>query len=80
MEYMSKQYRDAVLLKHLGNQIRKYRNKLNISQEELAFRCDMSRSYITDIECGIRNIAFSNIVRMCKELKVSIAEFFKDFK
>ncbi|GHU47372.1 hypothetical protein FACS1894218_1660 [Bacilli bacterium] len=50
---------------------------MGISQEELAFRCDMSRSYITDIECGIRNIAFSNIVKICKELNVPLEEFFK---
>lgn len=79
MTFMSKQYHDDASLKKLGDRVKFFRNKLKINQEELAYRCEMSRSYLTDIERGIRNVAFSNIVKLCNGLNITLEIFFKSF-
>lgn len=56
--------------------MRKRRKELGISQEELAFRADLNRSYIADIERGARNIALTNIGKLAKALGVEIRELF----
>lgn len=40
----------------VGNNIKKYRKKLGISQEELAEKAGLHRTYIGSIERGERNI------------------------
>lgn len=54
----------------LGKTIRKLRNKLDISQEELAYRANIHRSYMGDVERGERNIAVLNIVKIARALKI----------
>ena len=44
------------------------RHKLGISQEELAGRANLNRTYIGDIERGARNIALLNIKRLAVAL------------
>ena len=51
----------------------------NISQEELSFRCGLSKNYISDVERGTRNISLQAIEKLAKGLQVSIKELF-DFK
>ena len=53
----------------LGKTIRKLRNKLGISQEELAYRAGIHRTYMGDVERGERNIAVLNIIKVAKALK-----------
>ncbi|WP_433952650.1 helix-turn-helix domain-containing protein, partial [Brevundimonas diminuta] len=42
------------LIALLGRNIRRRRHALGISQEELAFRAEMKRSYVSGIELGNR--------------------------
>jgi transcriptional regulator with XRE-family HTH domain len=44
------------------------------SQEEFAERSGLHRTYISDIERGVRNIAFSNIVRISEALDLSLSK------
>lgn len=60
----------------VGKRVKELRNKLGISQEELAARAELDRTYITSVECGKRNISIVNIERLAKALKVSLHEFF----
>ncbi len=62
----------------LGKTIRKLRSKLGISQEELAYRADIHRTYMGDVERGERNIATLNIVKIAKALKVKPSVLFSD--
>lgn len=39
--------------KRVGINVRKYREKLGLSQEELAFEADMHRTYISGVERGV---------------------------
>lgn len=60
----------------VGKRVRELRNKLGISQEELADIAGLDRTYITSIECGKRNISIVNIERVARALGVTLREFF----
>ncbi|WP_199589114.1 MULTISPECIES: helix-turn-helix domain-containing protein [Coprobacillaceae] len=62
-----------------GQRLKDIRNNQNISQEELSFRCGLSKNYISDVERGTRNISLQAIEKLAKGLQVSIKELF-DFK
>lgn len=59
------------ILQKLGKEIKKRRVKLNLSQEELAYLCDLHRTYIGSIERGERNVSLQNIVTIARSLKCS---------
>lgn len=54
-----------------GETIRDIRKQLGISQEGLAERADLHRTYIGGIERGERNVSLENIVAIARALKVS---------
>ena len=56
-------------LKLLGAEIRRRRQELDLSQEELAALCDLHRTYIGSVERGERNISLKNIVSIARALK-----------
>lgn len=63
----------------LGKRIKVLRNELGISQEELADRANIDRTYITSVECGKRNVSIVNIEKIAVALNVSLSKFF-DFE
>lgn len=58
----------------LGRAAREFRARLGISQEELAHRAGVTRSYIGDIERGTRNISFQSIRKLATGLDVRASE------
>ena len=60
----------------VGKRVKELRNRLGISQEELAYRAGLDRTYITSVECGKRNISIVNIEKIAKALNVTLAELF----
>ena len=56
-----------------GASVRSLRFRLGISQEELAERADMHRTYIAGIERGARNVTLKSIDKLAKALGVSTA-------
>jgi transcriptional regulator with XRE-family HTH domain len=54
-----------------GIRVRKLRKERGWSQEELAFECDLDRTYIGGIEQGRRNVGLVNICKIAKALKVN---------
>lgn len=54
----------------LAYNIRLLRYKNGLSQEELAFRCELDRTYISAVERCIWNVALSNIERIANALNV----------
>ena len=49
-----------------------------ISQEELADRCCLHRTYISDVELGKRNLSLENIERIAASLRKPLSEFFRE--
>ncbi|MCI0329563.1 MAG: helix-turn-helix domain-containing protein [candidate division Zixibacteria bacterium] len=67
------------VLTKFGNKIREERLRLSLSQEELAARAGVHRTYIGMIERAEKNISLENIERLAKALNVKIKDLFKDF-
>ena len=65
---------EASLQIRLGTAIRLHRQKLGITQEELAWRADMHRTYVADIERGGRNVTLRSVGHLADALKVSVAD------
>jgi len=59
------------VLKKFGNRLRELRKQKGLSQEDLAFKSGLHRTYISDIERGSRNLSLQNIVKIAKALGVA---------
>lgn len=62
--------------KKFGDRLRLIRKQRNISQEELAFRAKLHRTYVSDVERGSRNISLENIEKLAQALDIKITELF----
>ena len=62
----------------LSTNIKKYRLKQNMSQEDLAFQCELHRTYISDVERYNRNISIDNVAKIASALHVSPADLLKE--
>lgn len=67
-----------ILIK-FGKKVREERTKLGLSQEELASRAGVHRTYIGMIERAEKNITLENIQKVCKALNLKIRDFFIGF-
>lgn len=69
---------ESAFLKQLGIRIRELRISQSVSQEKLAFICDLDRTYVGSVERGERNISVLNLKKLSASLNVSLAQFFGD--
>lgn len=65
------------ILSQIGNRIRELRKKTGMSQEQLAAKADLDRTYVGGIERGERNVSMLNLEKICKALKIDVPNFFK---
>ena len=61
----------------LGLAIKAQRGSLGISQEELAYRAGLHRTYISDVERGARNPSIESIEKLASALEVSLSILFE---
>ena len=64
------------IVKVFGDNLRKYRNGLGLSQEEFADKCGLHRTYISAIECYRRSIALENVQRIADALGIEAYKLF----
>ena len=62
----------------LGSLIRKYRQKGKMSQERLAEKADIHRTYVSDIELGKVDISITVAYRICQALNISLSLLIKE--
>lgn len=62
------------LLQQLGDRIRDIRTKKNLTQYELADKCDINRNYIGMLERGERNPTFLTLLKIAKGCGVKIKD------
>lgn len=67
----SKNAKYQTLMKAFGKAVRFYHNKLALSQESLADRAQLDRSYMSQIERGIKNATLNSIWRISTALEVA---------
>ena len=60
------------ILSKFGNRVREERLKKSLSQEELALKAGVHRTYIGMIERAVKNITLANIEKIAKALKIDI--------
>ncbi len=65
------------VIKSFGNKIKILRQEKGYSQEELANRAGIDRTYISDIEKGERNISLKIIEKLALSFDIEIYEIFK---
>lgn len=65
---------DSALLTALSYTVRERREVLRLSQEEVAHRAKLHRTYISDIERGARNLSLKSLVDLARALELSTSE------
>jgi transcriptional regulator with XRE-family HTH domain len=71
------QIRNQALLDKVAKKIKAIRESQGITQEDFYYDTNI---HIGRIETGNANLSLSTIEAICKYFKISLAEFFKDFK
>ena len=61
-----------------GQRLRQLRQARGLSQEELAFRAGLHRTYVSSTERGQRNVALVNLEKLSNALEVDIADLLRD--
>ena len=67
----------ADIRERFGDAVKVRREELGLTQEELAERAGIHRTYLSDVERGGRNLSLVNIERLAVALKVALAELFR---
>ncbi len=65
-------------LENFGQNVKFLRVRLKLSQDELAVKADLHRTYIGAVERGERNICLTNIFKIADALAVSPKELFNE--
>lgn len=63
--------------KCFGLGLKKWRYRAGISQEELAWRAGLDRTYVSGIERGARNASLQTMAKLAKALKISLSKLFE---
>lgn len=71
----SKKIRDE-----LATAVRKRRKKLGFSQEELAYKAEIDRTYVSRLECGKVSVSIEIIYQIAKALQTSLTMLVKDIE
>lgn len=64
------------IIKVFGTNLRKYRLEAGLSQEKLAEKCGLHRTYISDIERFQRSIALENVQKVANALEIETHKLF----
>ena len=66
------------IIKVFSTNLKKYRLNMTMTQEQLAEKCGMHRTYISGIECCRRSISLENIQRIADALEIDTYKLFLD--
>lgn len=61
----------------IGSRIREFRQSSDLSQEKLALKAGIDRTYLAGVENGKRNISVVNLDKIIKALDINYETFFK---
>jgi transcriptional regulator with XRE-family HTH domain len=65
------------LSREIGHRIRERRTRLGLSQEELAQRCRLHRTYVGMVERAEKSISVLALARFAKALETELSELLK---
>jgi transcriptional regulator with XRE-family HTH domain len=67
------------VLRMFGLTVRAYRLQAELTQEKLAERAGVDRTYVGGVERGERNVGLLNLVRLADALEISPAQLLERF-
>jgi transcriptional regulator with XRE-family HTH domain len=67
-------------LAELGAVVRRRREDVGLSQDELGHLCGLHRTYVGSVERGERNLSLSSLLAICRALQISPHELLKRAK
>ena len=62
----------------LGKKIKRMRNQLGLTQEELADRCELTKGYISQLENDLNSPSIATLTDILSALGSNLSEFFQD--
>ncbi len=65
-------------LDRLGKKLRELRLAKGLSQEKVANKAQLHSTYISQVECGKRNITILALIRICGVLEISLEEIVQE--
>ena len=65
-----------MITEQVGSRIRQLRNQQKLSQEKLALKAGIDRTYLAGIEAGKRNATIISLEKIIVALGVPLSEFF----
>ena len=68
---------DKTFLQHVGDRLREARQAQQLTQEELADKCELHRTFIGSVERGERNLSILNLRRIAGVLRIPLADLFR---
>ena len=74
---MKKRRAKADIRERFGYAVKVRREELGLTQEDLAEKAGIHRTYLSDIERGARNVSLLNIERVAAALTLPISELFR---
>ena len=60
-----------------GRNVARIRSQRGLSQDELAEKADLDRTYVSGIERGVRNPGIKTVLRIARALGVSVGDLCK---
>ena len=73
---MEKRYKTEI--KAFGKRLKSLRQKGEMTQLDLELESGISRTEISRIENGLKNVEFYTIVKLAEALDISLGELFKE--
>ena len=73
---MRKQKKEDIR-ERFGFAVKTRREELGLTQEDLADKAGIHRTYLSDVERGSRNLSLINVERLAIALSISLSELFQ---
>lgn len=67
-----------MIIEEIGNRIKEIRSQKGISQEKLALKAELDRTYVAGVENGKRNPSIKSLAKIINALDINFGYFFKD--
>lgn len=67
-----------MILEDIGRRIKMLRNEQKLSQEKLALKAELDRTYLAGVEQGKRNVSIKSLEKIVNALGVTFKEFFDE--
>ena len=66
-----------MITEQIGMRIKELRAEKGISQEKLAFKAELDRTYVASVESGKRNLSIKSLEKIVVALDISFCAFFE---